>query len=356
MPWSLERLSWSLERGAPVRAIRRPRRVVAGLESAGDDSDGARAGLALRRVNRVGLLAEGARLRRGGRRLADEQLADPVDDEGDHNKSNDRVDERSVADRDLGCGIAACRALENDLQRCEVDPAQRQSDRRHDDVLDERVDDCPESDPDDHADRERERVGLQQERLEVAPHDGASSPSLHRRPMIRGSDVASDTYALVHAGHQRRIERFGAYVLERPCAACFATSAAPATDVDARFNPEGPPGHRWSGANVPADTWEVALEGLTFQVGLTDSGQVGLFPDQRDQWRWIAERVSAQAGAPATGAATARSLLNLFGHTGGSTLAAVRAGGSVVHVDASKAAIAWARRNAALSGFPEAPV
>ena len=68
--------------------------------------------------------------------------------------------------------------------------------------------------------------------------------------MIRGSDVASDTYALVHAGHQRRIERFGAYVLERPCAACFATSAAPATDVDARFNPEGPPGHRWSGANV----------------------------------------------------------------------------------------------------------
>jgi len=174
--------------------------------------------------------------------------------------------------------------------------------------------------------------------------------------MIRGSDVASDTYALVHAGHQRRIERFGAYVLERPCAGCFATSAAPATDVDARFNPEGPPGHRWSGANVPADTWEVALEGLTFQLGLTDSGQVGLFPEQRDQWRWIAQRVSAQAGAPATGAATARSVLNLFGHTGGSTLAGVSAGGSVVHVDASKAAIAWARRNAALSGFPESPV
>ena len=168
--------------------------------------------------------------------------------------------------------------------------------------------------------------------------------------------MASDTYALVDAGHQRRIERFGPYVLERPCAACVGTSAAPATDVDARFTPEGPPGHRWSGPNVPADAWEVALDGLTFQLGLTDSGQVGLFPEQRDQWRWIAERVSAETAPMATGAATARSVLNLFGHTGGSTLAAVRAGGSVVHVDASRAAIAWARRNAALSGFPEAPV
>lgn len=50
------------------------------------------------------------------------------------------------------------------------------------------------------------------------------------------------------------------------------------------------------------------------------------------------------------------SVLNLFGYTGGATLAAAQAGASVVHVDASKTAVAWARENAALSGLTEKPI
>ena len=49
-------------------------------------------------------------------------------------------------------------------------------------------------------------------------------------------------------------------------------------------------------------------------------------------------------------------MLNLFGYTGGATLAAARAGASVTHVDASKTAVAWARENAALSGLSEKPI
>jgi 23S rRNA (cytosine1962-C5)-methyltransferase len=49
-------------------------------------------------------------------------------------------------------------------------------------------------------------------------------------------------------------------------------------------------------------------------------------------------------------------VLNLFAYTGGSTLAAAATGAAVVHVDAARSAVAWARRNAAASGLSEAPI
>jgi 23S rRNA (cytosine1962-C5)-methyltransferase len=49
-------------------------------------------------------------------------------------------------------------------------------------------------------------------------------------------------------------------------------------------------------------------------------------------------------------------VLNLFAYTGGSTLAAALAGARVVHVDAARNVVRWARRNADLSGLAEAPI
>ena len=79
----------------------------------------------------------------------------------------------------------------------------------------------------------------------------------------------------------------------------------------------------------------------------TNFGHLGLFPEQAANWPWIAEQV---ASAPAM------RVLNLFAYTGGSTLAAAAAGAEVVHVDAAKNIVAWARRNAALSGLADAPI
>ena len=49
-------------------------------------------------------------------------------------------------------------------------------------------------------------------------------------------------------------------------------------------------------------------------------------------------------------------VLNLFAYTGGSTLAAAACGAEVTHVDAARNIVAWARRNAELSGLSEAPI
>ena len=49
-------------------------------------------------------------------------------------------------------------------------------------------------------------------------------------------------------------------------------------------------------------------------------------------------------------------MLNLFGYTGGATLAAAKAGAKVTHVDASKGMITWGKENAVSSGLGDAPI
>ena len=62
------------------------------------------------------------------------------------------------------------RGLQHHLEVGEIDPAEGEPDRRHDDVLDERRDHGAERRADDHADREGQGVGLEQEPLELGQH------------------------------------------------------------------------------------------------------------------------------------------------------------------------------------------
>jgi 23S rRNA (cytosine1962-C5)-methyltransferase len=88
---------------------------------------------------------------------------------------------------------------------------------------------------------------------------------------------------------------------------------------------------------------------LQFELKRTEFGHVGMFPEQAENWRWIAEEIRNQQGHVPR-------VLNLFAYTGGSTLAAARAGAEVVHVDAAKNVVGWARRNAELSGLADASI
>ena len=147
-------------------------------------------------------------------------------------------------------------------------------------------------------------------------------------------------YELLDAGDGRRLERFGARLVDRPAPAAPERRRNPAAwqAPDLRFEP----GAGWSGASDP---WSIALEGLTFELRPTESGQIGLFPEQVPNWRWL-------GGETKPGI----EVLHLFGYTGGSTLACAAAGARVVHVDAARSSVAWARRNAELSGLADRPI
>ena len=160
----------------------------------------------------------------------------------------------------------------------------------------------------------------------------------------------TDDYELLDSGDGRKLERFGKYVLARPCSQAMwrpTKSAADWTRVDASFDRED--GNTWHGrANLPKE-WTIKTAGITFKLGGTDFGHLGIFPEQRAQWRWIKDRTSAARPF-------GLKVLNLFAYSGGSTMAAALGGAEVCHLDASKGMVEWARENARLNGLAEHPI
>ena len=116
------------------------------------------------------------------------------------------------------------------------------------------------------------------------------------------------------------------------------------------------PALRWAkGAwirGAAADPWPVRVGGLILECRPAAGGQVGIFPEHAATWDWLDRAVREAAGS----LGRPPEVLSLFAYTGGATLACARAGARVAHVDASRPAVAWARRNAELSGLSEAPV
>ena len=163
---------------------------------------------------------------------------------------------------------------------------------------------------------------------------------------------------LLDAGEGRRLERFGPKVVDRPAPTALAwlRDLAAWRNADLRFDPEV----GWSTGNPDGDAaaaaapWPVEIAGLTMEVRPTVSGGLGLYPEHVANLAWLEARIGerretgSRDGTP--------TVLNLFAHTGLATLSAARAGAEVAHFDGARTAIAWARRNAELSGLADRPI
>ncbi|MDD5251332.1 MAG: class I SAM-dependent methyltransferase [Patescibacteria group bacterium] len=153
-------------------------------------------------------------------------------------------------------------------------------------------------------------------------------------------------YELLDSGDQMKCERFGAVVVARPEPHALWSPGLPEVweRAVARFEQRGEEGS-WQVRNNPPDDWSVRWENLKFGLRLSSFKHTGVFPEQAANWAYLRGWLKPEA-----------QVLNLFGYTGGATLAALSAGASVVHLDASRPAIAAAKHNAELSGFADRPV
>ena len=110
----------------------------------------------------------------------------------------------------------------------------------------------------------------------------------------------------------------------------------------------GREGHWKLNGNCPRD-WETKFGDIKLQLRFMDnSKQFGVFAEQSPHWKWLAEQKSTNNPRPR--------LLNLFGYTGAASLIAAKAGWNVTHVDASKPAVAWGRRNQEASNMSQEPI
>jgi 23S rRNA (cytosine1962-C5)-methyltransferase len=168
---------------------------------------------------------------------------------------------------------------------------------------------------------------------------------------------AASDYQLVDFGRARKLERFGAYLLDRPSPAADAFDEYPSDPqawrrAAARYDRDSSDRGVWRpiahDAPTFAEHWTVRHASITLELKPTSFGHLGVFPEQAANWDWIDEQIRL--------APRRLKVLNLFGYTGGSTLTAAAAGAEVVHVDAARNTVDWARRNAALSGLASAPI
>ncbi len=165
-------------------------------------------------------------------------------------------------------------------------------------------------------------------------------------------------YELLDATDGERLERWGDILLIRPDPQIVWSQGRLHPlwkKAHARYHRSATGGGHWEAYRSLPEVWEIGydaprsgLEGLRFRLKPMGFKHTGLFPEQAVNWNEMARQIHA-AGRPIR-------VLNLFGYTGGATLACVAAGAHVTHVDASKGMVAWGRENAAASGLADRPM
>jgi len=164
--------------------------------------------------------------------------------------------------------------------------------------------------------------------------------------------MSNHQYVLVDSGDGKKLEQFGPYLLARPCSQAVwkpQLSDKVWNDADASFSRDQD--NKWIYRRELPQEWEIEAAGIRFKLSSTDFGHLGIFPEQIPFWHWLQRTIASSV----TSSFKPR-VLNLFAYSGGSTLAAAKAGAVVCHLDASKGMVSWARENAALNNLDKAPI
>lgn len=162
--------------------------------------------------------------------------------------------------------------------------------------------------------------------------------------------MSNHHYELIDSGNGRKLERFGPYLLVRPCSQAVWSpqlSESEWNQADAIFSRDQE--NKWTFLKRLPDIWKIEIADITFKISPTGFGHLGVFPEQKASWEWIQKTLAPRAPQKPK-------VLNLFAYSGGSTLASSKGGAAVCHLDASKGMVTWARENAALNQLENAPI
>jgi 23S rRNA (cytosine1962-C5)-methyltransferase len=164
--------------------------------------------------------------------------------------------------------------------------------------------------------------------------------------MLKYSDF---DYELIDCGDNSRVERFGKIIIDRPCPQATWAPKINDFEYDVFFQRKNNKTN-WNGAEKFAESWEINIgKKIKAELSFSENGQVGIFPEQFDNWRWIEEKITENP-------AKKLKILNTFAYTGIATLFASTENTEVCHVDGAKSAINSAKKNAELSGLSDAKI
>ena len=156
-------------------------------------------------------------------------------------------------------------------------------------------------------------------------------------------------FSVITTGDGYKLERWGKVILLRPDPQVIWKSSADMDgykNLNAKYIRSETGGGKWKILKSFPEEWNVSYKDLTFKIKPMGFKHTGLFPEQAANWVWMGDLIRN------SGRKDIR-VLNLFGYTGGATLACMAAGAHVTHVDAAKGMIQWGKENRELSKLPE---
>lgn len=158
-------------------------------------------------------------------------------------------------------------------------------------------------------------------------------------------------FSVITTGDGYKLERWGKVILLRPDPQVIWKSSADMDgykNLNAKYIRSETGGGKWKIFKSFPEEWNVSYKDLTFKIKPMGFKHTGLFPEQAVNWDIMTDLIK-NAERPI-------SVLNLFAYTGGATVACLKAGASVCHVDAAKGMVERAGENVRLSGLKDAPV
>lgn len=107
-------------------------------------------------------------------------------------------------------------------------------------------------------------------------------------------------------------------------------------------------GGHWENLKKTPSDWQINYKDLTFNIKQMGFKHTGLFPEQAVNWDFMMDKIKKSNREI--------KVLNLFAYTGGASLACLKAGASVVHVDSSRGMVDWCKENVKATGLEDRPI
>lgn len=155
-------------------------------------------------------------------------------------------------------------------------------------------------------------------------------------------------YEILGSGNGEKLERWKDVYLLRPDPQAIWTSEFDLKSykkLNAHYIRKSTGGGFWNNIRKMPQEWTVSYKNLTFAIKPMGFKHTGLFPEQAVNWEQMDKLIRGEKRKI--------SVLNLFGYTGGASVACAAAGAFVTHVDAAKAMVERCRQNAQLSALPK---
>lgn len=159
-------------------------------------------------------------------------------------------------------------------------------------------------------------------------------------------------YELLDCSNKEKLERWGNVILLRPDPQVIWDNGDLEEKykgkINAVYHRSNKGGGAWENKKSTPARWTIQYKDLTFNIKQMGFKHTGLFPEQATNWDYMMEKIK-KAHRPIQ-------VLNLFAYTGGATVACLKAGASVVHVDSSRGMVDWAKENVISSGLEASSV